>query len=174
VFLNLAAGNYTLTTAASGFSTSVQQHIVVGIGSTIPISVTMQPGQVQQTVTVAANAAQVETQTSDINTVITPEEMKNLPVSLSGDMRNPLNFVVLTPGVSGSQPGKTPDYRLHFSGSVSFANEVYIDGIPLMNTNLSGDIGADHPSSQDRFSRTTTTPSRSARSLAPTFRILLL
>ena len=48
----------------------------------------MQPGQVQQTVTVAANAAQVETQTSDINTVITPEEMKNLPVSLSGDMRN--------------------------------------------------------------------------------------
>ena len=50
VFLNLAAGNYTLTTAASGFSTSVQQHIVVGIGSTIPISVTMQPGQVQQTV----------------------------------------------------------------------------------------------------------------------------
>ena len=71
--------------------------------------------------------------------------MKNLPVSLSGDMRNPLNFVVLTPGVSGSQPGATPDYRLHFSGSVSFANEVYIDGIPLMNTNLSGDVAADHP-----------------------------
>ena len=48
--------------------------------------------------------------------------MKNLPVSLSGDMRNPLNFVVLTPGGSGFQPGKTPDYRQHFSGSVSFAN----------------------------------------------------
>src|SRR5690348_7982262 len=28
-FLNLAAGNYTLSTAASGFNTSVQQHIVV-------------------------------------------------------------------------------------------------------------------------------------------------
>jgi hypothetical protein len=63
VFLNLVAGNYTLTTASSGFSTNVQQHVVVGIGSTVPISVTLQPGQVQQTVTVAANPAQVETQT---------------------------------------------------------------------------------------------------------------
>src|SRR5690348_4365902 len=77
VFLNLAAGSYNLTTSASGFSTNVQQRIVVGTGSTVAISVTLQPGQVQQTVTVAANAAQVETQTSDINTVITPEEMKN-------------------------------------------------------------------------------------------------
>src|SRR6185437_15373192 len=115
VFLNLAAGNYTLTTTASGFSTSVQQRIVVGIGSTVPISVTLQPGQVQQTVTVAANAAQVETQTSELGTVISPTEMKDLPVSLNSDMRNPLNFVVLTPGVAGSQPGATPDYRLHFS-----------------------------------------------------------
>jgi hypothetical protein len=144
-FLNLAAGNYTLSTAASGFNTSVQQHIVVAVGSTVTLSVVMQPGQVQQTVTVAANAAQVETQTSDISTVITPEEIKNLPVSLNGDMRNPLNFVVLTPGVSGSQPGASPDYRLHFSGSVSYGNEVYIDGIPMMNTNLPGDIGGNHP-----------------------------
>lgn len=144
-FLNLAAGAYTLSTEAAGFSTAVQQHIVVGIGSAVTIPVVLQPGQVQQTVTVSANAAQVETQTADINTVITPEEIKDLPVSLNGDMRNPLNFVVLTPGVAGSVPGATPDYRLNFSGSVSYADEVYIDGIPLMNTNLSGDIGGDHP-----------------------------
>lgn len=144
-FLDLSAGVYTLTTVAQGFSTNVQQHIVLGTGSTVAVSVELRPGQVQQTVTVSANAAQIETQTSDIGTVISPEEMKDLPVSLSGDMRNPLNFVVLTPGVAGSEPGATPDYRLHFSGSVSYANEIYIDGIPLMNTNLMGDVGGDHP-----------------------------
>ncbi|MGH9587408.1 MAG: carboxypeptidase regulatory-like domain-containing protein [Acidobacteriaceae bacterium] len=144
-FLNLAAGNYTLTTAAHGFSTNIQQHVVVGTGSTVALPIVLQPGQVQQTVTVAANAAQVETQTSELGTVISPQEMKDLPVSLNSDMRNPLNFVVLTPGVAGSQPGATPDYRLHFSGSVSYANEIYIDGIPLMNTNLLGDSGGDHP-----------------------------
>lgn len=144
-FLNLSEGVYALSTSAPGFSTNVQQHIVVATGSAVAISVELQPGQVQQTVTVAANAAQVETQTSEISTVITQEEIKNLPVSLNGDMRNPLNFVVLTPGVTGSEPGASPDYRLHFSGAVSFANEIYIDGIPLMNTNLSGDVGDDHP-----------------------------
>ncbi|HEV2710152.1 MAG TPA: TonB-dependent receptor [Edaphobacter sp.] len=144
-FLNIPAGVYTLTSTAKGFSTSVQQHVTVGVGSTFALTVTMQPGQVEQTVTVSGNAGTVETQTSDIGTVITPQEIKDLPVSLNGDMRNPLNFVTLTPGVSGSTPGATPDYRLHISGSSSYANEVYIDGVPVMNTNLGGDIGANHP-----------------------------
>ena len=144
-FLNISPGNYTLTVQAKGFSTSVQQHIVVGTGSTVPVGVTLQPGGVQETVTVSMDSAAVETETSDIGTVITPEEIKDLPVSLNADMRNPENFVVLTPGVAGSEPGASPDYRLHFSGSVSYANEVYLDGVPFMNTNLSGDISNDHP-----------------------------
>lgn len=144
-FLNLPAGVYTLTSMAKGFNTSVQQHVTIGVGSTFGVTVTLEPGQVEQTVTVSGSAATVETQTSDIGTVITPQEIKDLPVSLNGDMRNPLNFVTLTPGVSGSTPGPSPDYRLHISGSSSYANEVYIDGVPVMNTNLGGDIGANHP-----------------------------
>ena len=144
-FLNLAPGLYSVTAEATGFDTSVQQHIVVGVGSTVAITVTLHPGAVQQTVTVSAASASVDTQTSDIGTTITPEEIKNLPLSLSGDMRNPLNFVLLTPGVAGSTPGGTPDYRLHISGSVSYSNEVFIDGIPIVNTELSGDISQNHP-----------------------------
>jgi hypothetical protein len=149
-FLNLAPGSYSLTAESTGFSTSVQQHIEVGVGSTVALTVTLQPGQVQQTVTVSAASASVETQTSDIGTTITPQEIKNLPVSLNGDMRNPLNFVLLTPGVNSSTPGPgsgtgATDYRLHVSGSVSYANEVFIDGIPIVNTNLSGDISNNHP-----------------------------
>ncbi|MGI8770048.1 MAG: carboxypeptidase regulatory-like domain-containing protein [Acidobacteriaceae bacterium] len=144
-FLNLPAGVYSLTAEAKGFSTAVQQHIVVGVGSTVPVPVTLQTGEVQQTVTVSGNAAAVETQTSDIGTVITPEEIKNLPVSLSADMRNPLNFVVLAPGVYGSTPGATPDYRLHISGGASYGDEVYIDGVPVMNPDLTGDISRNHP-----------------------------
>lgn len=144
-FLNLAPGVYKLTSTASGFSTSVQQHIVVGVGSTVSIEVTFQPGQVEQAVTVSAASAGIETQTSDIGTTITPREIKDLPLSLNGDSRNPLSFVLLTPGVDGSTPGATPDYRLHISGSASFSNEVFIDGIPISNTDLPGAIGNNHP-----------------------------
>ncbi|WP_446744567.1 carboxypeptidase regulatory-like domain-containing protein [Silvibacterium acidisoli] len=144
-FLNLSPGVYTLTVESQGFSTSVQQHITVGTGSTVAVNVMLKPGGVEQMVTVQADAAHVETESSDIGTVITPAEIKDLPVSLNADMRNPLNFVVLTPGVAGSTPGASPDYRLHFSGSVSYANEVYIDGVPIMETDLAGDIGSNHP-----------------------------
>ncbi len=144
-FVDLSPGTYTLTAEAKGFSTSTQQHVTVDVGKTLALVVGLQPGQVQQTVSVEANAAAVESQTSDIGTSITPQEIKDLPVSLSGDMRNPLSFVLLTPGVSGSTPGPTPDYRLHISGSNSYANEIYIDGIPVANTNLSGDVSSNHP-----------------------------
>lgn len=144
-FLNLAPGVYTLTVESQGFSTSVQQHVTVGTGSTVALNVVLKPGGVEQMVTVQADAAHVETESSDIGTTITPEEIKDLPVSLNADMRNPLNFVVLTPGVAGSTPGASPDYRLHFSGSVSYANEVYVDGVPIMETDLAGSIGDNHP-----------------------------
>ena len=134
-----------MTAEASGFSTSVQQHVNVGVGTSANLTITLAVGQVQQSLVVSADSATIESQTSDIGTTISPEEIKDLPLSLSGDMRNPVNFVLLTPGVAGSAPGATPDYRLHISGSVSYANEVYVDGVPVMNTSLAGDVGANHP-----------------------------
>jgi hypothetical protein len=142
---DLAPGVYSLTTVAPGFSTNVQQNIVLGVGSTVALTVTLQVGQVQQTVTVNAAAAELETTTSEIGTTISPEEMKDLPVSLSGDMRNPMNFVLMTPGVSGSEPGATPDYRLNVSGSPAWGTEVYVDGVPYMNTDEPGNIANNHP-----------------------------
>lgn len=143
-FLDLAPGNYTLSATASGFSTAVQQHIVVGVGQTVALDVPLQVGQVSQTVTVAANEGELETETSDMGTTISPEAIKDLPLSLSGDMRNPLNFLIFTPGVSGSQPGATPDYRLNIAGSPSYGDEVYIDGVPQMNTTEPGNEDNDH------------------------------
>jgi hypothetical protein len=139
-FLNLLHGSYTLTAEAPGFRTSSQTGIMVDVGRTVSLELILQPGAVSETVNVTGAAAAVDTQTSDIGTIITPREIKDLPVTLTGDMRNPLSFVTLAPGVNGSVPGATPDYRLHISGAASFTNDVYIDGIPVSNTNLPGDI----------------------------------
>lgn len=144
-FLNLNPGAYKLTTSAQGFTTSVQEHVEVLVGATVGLTVTLQPGQVKQTITVSANAAALQTQTSEISTTISPAEMENLPVSLVADMRNPLNFVILVPGVHGSVPGVSPDYRLHVSGSATNSNEIYIDGVPFMNTTDQGAQTYDHP-----------------------------
>jgi hypothetical protein len=144
-FSNLNSGLYTLTIEAPGFGKTVQQHLVVAVGSTTPLELTLHAANVNQVITVSSDNDAVDTQTSEIGTVITPREIQDLPVPMSNDMRNPLSFVTLTPGVAGSEPGPSPDYRLHISGSPSSSNEVYIDGVPIVNTNLQGDASLNHP-----------------------------
>lgn len=144
-FVNLASGFYTLTATVPGFAKSVQQHIAIAVGTTTPLDLALHPASVDQVITVSANSGAVDTQTSEVGTVITPREIADLPVPMSSDMRNPLSFVTLTPGVAGSQPGASPDYRLHISGSPSSSNEVYIDGIPIVNTQTAGDASLNHP-----------------------------
>lgn len=144
-FNNLVPGVYILTTTTPGFGKSIEQNIGVTVGTTTTLDVTLHAANVEQTVTVTADNAGVETQTSEIGTVVTPREIEDLPVPISNDSRNPLSFLTLTPGVAGSQPGASPDYRLHISGSPSDSNEVYIDGVPIMNTQFAGDASLSHP-----------------------------
>ncbi len=144
-FNNLSPGLYTLSTSSTGFGKLIQKHVLVAVGTTTPLSLTLRSASVEQTVTVSASDEVVETQTSEIGTVVTPREIADLPVPMSNDSRNPLSFVTLTPGVVGSAPGASPDYRLHISGSPSDSNEVYIDGVPLMETDLEGNVLLDHP-----------------------------
>ncbi|MGH8163809.1 MAG: carboxypeptidase-like regulatory domain-containing protein, partial [Rhodanobacteraceae bacterium] len=87
-FVDLSPGAYTLATEAKGFSSSVQQNIAVDVGRTLALTVTLKPGEVQQTVTVTANSAAVESQTADIGTTLTPQEPTDLPRPMRGDMRN--------------------------------------------------------------------------------------
>ena len=144
-FSNLIPGLYSLTVQTPGFGKLVQQHVLVAVGTTTPQDLNLHAASVDQVVTVSAANDSVETQTSEVGTVITPREIQDLPVPMSNDMRNPLSFVTLTPGVAGSEPGASPDYRLHISGSPSDSNEVYIDGVPIVNTNLQGDASLNHP-----------------------------
>ena len=144
-FVSLPAGTYTLTTVSSQFSQSVQQHVLVTVGSVSSLDITLQPAGVETSVQVSSGSQTVDTETSEIGTSVTPREIADLPVPMSSDMRNPLSFVTLTPGVNGSTPGADPDYRLHISGSPSDSNEVYIDGIPIVNTATAGDVSLNHP-----------------------------
>src|SRR5215470_3429810 len=61
VLPNLPLGPYRLEAALAGFRTFVQTNIVLQVNSNPEINVTMEVGQVAQSVEVEANAAQVET-----------------------------------------------------------------------------------------------------------------
>ncbi len=145
-FVGLVPGKYTVSCEVTGFKKFVQETVAVDVGRTTGLNITLQPGTVYESVTVSGQAPPLDSETSDVGTSVTRRDIMNLPVPLTSDSRNPLSFVVLTPGVSGSVPGATPDLRLHVNGTPTGSSEVYIDGVPAADTNLSGNIQANHPS----------------------------
>lgn len=146
IFVGLPAGQYRLTCEAAGFKKFVQAPVLVDVGRTISLRLALETGTITDSVTVQAEAGRLDTETSDVGTSVSRKELLNLPVPLTSDSRNPLSFVVLAPGVAGSVPGATPDMRLHVSGAPTGTAEVYIDGIPMADTDTTGNIGSNHPS----------------------------
>src|SRR5881397_3078352 len=79
VLPSLPLGPYKLEAALSGFRTFVQTGILLQVNSNPVINPTMEVGQVNQTVEVQANAAQVETRSAGVGQVIEQQRILELP-----------------------------------------------------------------------------------------------
>ncbi len=146
LFSALPVGRYEVTCKLAGFKTFTETGVAVEVGSTTSLTATLEPGEIVETITVEARGSTLDRETSDIGTAVSRTQIMDLPVPLTGSMRNPLNFVILTPGVSGSIPRDVPDLRLNVSGTPSASTDVFIDGVPIADTNATGATGSNHPS----------------------------
>ncbi len=82
-FSLIPIGFYTVTAEKDGFNTTQQsKDIRVEILSTVVVNLTMQVGQTSQTVSVNAQGAQLQTETSEAGTVIKGEQINNLPLNV--------------------------------------------------------------------------------------------
>jgi|HubBroStandDraft_6_1064221.scaffolds.fasta_scaffold01956_4 Carboxypeptidase regulatory-like domain/TonB-dependent Receptor Plug Domain/TonB dependent receptor len=91
----LAVGTYDVTAEAQGFKKFVAKAVVVSIGHVNFITVTFQVGATNDTVTVEANAVQVETTSTQLGAVMTDQSIRELPLN----SRNAYALLQLQPGV---------------------------------------------------------------------------
>ena len=75
----LAVGSYDVSADAQGFKKFVAKDVMVTIGHVNFITVTLQIGGGNQTVTVEANAVQVETTSTQLGGVMTEQSIRELP-----------------------------------------------------------------------------------------------
>jgi len=117
---NLPVGPYQLKVALQGFTTYVQDGIVLQINTNPEINVTLALGAVSEQVLVTADAAMVETHTTGVGQVIDQQHVTELPLNgrqatelifLSGlatpapqgDLNTNKNFPTVTISVAGGQ-----------------------------------------------------------------------
>ncbi len=95
-FPSLPVGSYALEVSKAGFGTFKRTGMVLTIGDAASIPVTLEVGDVRQTVTVAADITLVNTTESTVSRLVDQQQVEGLP--LTG--RNPSALVFLAGGVS--------------------------------------------------------------------------
>lgn len=137
---NLHIGTYTLTVKAPGFRTSTRTGIVVNVASTVKEDVHLTVGSNSQTVTVQANALQLQAETNEVSDLITEKQV----TQLATNGRNVTQLAVLGMGVSNSLPSFNGINALSSSSSISFegtrpGHNVYIiDGGEIYDRGCGG------------------------------------
>jgi hypothetical protein len=143
-FPELQPGSYTISVSAPSMKTFTQTGITVSVGNTANVGVVLEVGSSSQTITVRADASQLQTESSDIGTTVPTKLIEDLPLQFNGTVRNPLQFVQLTPGFSGidsNSPTEQGGFKLN--GGQQAGTDILLDGatIELASANLQMNYG---------------------------------
>lgn len=95
-FPSVIPGVYSMQASAPGFTAVSQPPVTLQVGQTATFDFQMKVGATTSNVTVSATAAAMETSTAELGTVVSPNQMNDLP--LNG--RNFTELLTITPGVA--------------------------------------------------------------------------
>ncbi|HEV2491937.1 MAG TPA: TonB-dependent receptor [Terriglobia bacterium] len=144
---HLIVGVYDVKVEAQGFEASLQKNVQVNVDASVQVNVTLQLGQVTQTVEVTAAVPLLKTEKTDVATSFSTKQVEDLPIF----NRNFTAFELLTPGTQrlGWQhaASENPQGAIqimvngqHFSGTSyqldGTDNQDPILGIIVINPNL--------------------------------------
>jgi len=164
---DVRVGTYDVSASAPGFKIEKKTGVVVQVNSTASVEFSLQAGDVKETLTVLADAPAIQTETSDIGTVVGTRQIEELPLALNGTgqshLRSVESFVFLTPGTVG--PGTFSDsassgiFESKISGGQNLGTEVILDGASIAHAELGPTFDENAPSVEaiSEFKITTST-----------------
>ena len=123
----LPVGTYDITAELQGFTKFERKQVIVSVGQSVPIDVTLNVAGVQEAVTVTGESPMIETTASSVGGVVDVARLENLP--LNG--RQFANAAVAIPGVGlgyHSDPTKSTQYSPQIAGGNGRNVNYQIDG----------------------------------------------
>lgn len=133
-FPALQSGVYRINVQHPGFKNLVHSQIDVAAASVIGLDLSLEVGDVGQTVTVSSEAPLLQTQTSAMETVVDNRAFVDLPLSSGGGRRSNA-YLQLVPGYAGS-PGSFTD---SINGGQASTKEIQLEGASMVTQEITGD-----------------------------------
>jgi len=133
---NVPPGTYELKASSTGFANFTQTGIVLTVGQTATVNVSLQVAGKGETVIVTTEAPTIEPTRSEISQVVGTQQVEALPIS----NRVFTDFALLTPGVASSRTSLGTTFtefevtQISFGGMRSFSNEITVDGADFVNS----------------------------------------
>jgi len=127
---NLHIGHYVVKVQAKGFKAEERKDLVLQIGDRSRVDFSLQVGDTKETITVEANAVAVQTDSSEVSSMVTSKQLSDLPTN----GRTLYNLYALTPGavsLQGDNVGPTAvsgDNNVSINGGRIGHNLLLIDG----------------------------------------------
>jgi hypothetical protein len=151
-FPSIPPGEYTVSVEMGGFKTAKRTKVTLVVGTPATLNITLEIGDTHDVVKVEASTESVNTSSATLGNVVEKEAVSRLP--LNG--RNPLNLIVLEPGVT-QRSGTT----INVNGARSQAGNVTIDGIEAneaSNPTPTNNVFRINPDNVEEFKATTSNP----------------
>src|SRR5437868_12350134 len=99
-FVSVPPGIYNVRVEHPGFKTTTSNNVEVQVQQSVRLDITLQVGQVSESIEVSASAALLQAENATVGTVVETKSIVELP--LNG--REYLNLVTLAPNVSNLAP----------------------------------------------------------------------
>jgi len=129
----LAVGSYTVTISATGFKQAAASNVKIDAGTPATLNVTLEVGQMNETIVVQGGAEVLQTQTANISTTITGRQIYELPFST----REPMQLVLGMPGVQTPGTSRTSSVN----GLPKSALNITLDGANIQDNYLKSSDG---------------------------------
>jgi hypothetical protein len=138
---NLDVGFYTVTVELTGFKKFVKTTTKVDANAKVSLDVVLEVGTLNETVTVTADAAELQKDSATLGRIVDSKQIESLVVF----GRNPQNLIRLKAGVRGggtSSGESTTDGGFNIAGSRGDENVVIQDGAIMTRTRSAGSMNA--------------------------------
>src|SRR5882757_2299145 len=146
-------GTYKITVSAAGLKDAVIDNLVATVAQVASVDVNMQVGVATEVVTVQSRGEELDRSTSDVSTLIAPQEVQNIPLQ----QRATENLLAFIPGVvhggAGDQPSTS---QLSINGSRTLNTEVLLNGVSTIIASTGTPATLPSPDGVDQFRVLTT------------------
>jgi hypothetical protein len=123
-FFAIPPGTYTMTVMKAGFAATRREGLTLRVGDQVSVDVSLQVGNVEQSVNVTAAASLLQSSRGTVSFVVEQQKVVTLPL----DGRNFVPLIALSPGVMLPPASTLP----RINGSRPRVSEYIYDGISVL------------------------------------------